>query len=122
MLKKIAVFVLQRLGNTLGAHKPHNKLDHSGALTIRTMWVAQRLTGLTSFIFMLDRYLKICRALVHNFTPSVIITAVTRDGSFEPGWSLKRAALETRRVIPGPRVPLGKRIKEAPDNTLIGPD
>lgn len=82
----------------------------------------QRLTGLTSFIFMLDRYLKICRALVHNFTPSVIITAVTRDGSFALGWNLKRTALATRRVIPGLRAPLRKRIKEAPDNILNAPD
>lgn len=82
----------------------------------------EHLTGLTSFIFMLDRYLKICRALMHNFTPLVIITAVTRDGSFELGRNLKRTALATRRVIPGSRVPLGKRIKEAPDNILIAPD
>lgn len=72
----------------------------------------EHLTGLTSFIFMLDRYLKICRALMHNFTPSVIITAVTRDGSFELEWNLKRTVLATRRVIPGSRVPLGKHIKK----------
>lgn len=59
---------------------------------------------------------------MHNFTPSVIITAVTRDGSFELGWNLKRTVLATRRVIPGSRVPLGKHIKKPPDNILSAPD
>lgn len=82
----------------------------------------EHLTGLTSFIFMLDRYLKICRALMHNFTPSVIIAAVTRDGSFELRMELEKNCDGHAESDTGIEGPPGKAHKEAPDNILSAPD
>ncbi len=68
---------------------------------------------------MLDRYLKICTLLMHHYTPTVIINSVTRDGSFQLGWNLKRAP-KGRAVISGLSVPRGKHIKD-PITTSLSP-
>lgn len=56
---------------------------------------------------------------MHHDTPPVIINSVTRDGSFQLGWTLKRAP-KGEAAISGLSVPQGKHIKD-PITTSLSP-